>query len=87
MNDLLTNDEQLQAAKHGWGMGWVYDTASGRWLALVLGIDHPKTSASDTYNTVYQLALHRDPTAIRALQLMAASFREPSEPISRKKKK
>lgn len=62
MHDLLTADEDRQAAAQGWGLHHVYDMAVNQWVIRILPAE------ATTY--VVNLAKANQPLPLKALQLM-----------------
>jgi hypothetical protein len=61
-NDLLTKEEDAQAAAQGWGLYHVYDMAVDQWVIRVL--------PAEATNHVVNLARNNYPLPLKALRLM-----------------
>ena len=66
MRDLLTADEDLQAAAQGWGLFDVYDLKTTRWRVMVLG----QPSAEVASRRVVEQARQGSGVALKALRLV-----------------
>ena len=66
MRDLLTADEDLQAAAQGWGLFDVYDIKAARWRVMVLG----QPSAEVASRRVVEQARQGSGVALKALRLV-----------------
>ena len=82
MYDLLTIEEDKQAAAGGWSLEYVYDTKTSRWVVQILprSFMKPFHFADAMAARVVGMARMGDPLSIKALRLMAA-------PVTRKKTK
>ena len=63
MHDLLTTEEDQEAAKQGWGLHHVYEMEAKRWSIRIL----PAEAASHVVN----LARANHPLPLKALGLMS----------------
>lgn len=72
MFDLLTIEEDAQAASEGWSLNYVFDLQKNKWIVEI--------SPSEMATTVIGMARMNHPLALKALRLVAA-------PITRKGKK
>ena len=86
MHPSLSPAENQIAQSQGWGLFDVFSSDTSKWLIQILPTDHPKHSAAQAYQNVYERAAFRDPVAIRALQVVMESLRTPPPPTKRKKK-
>lgn len=87
MLDLLTIEEDEQAAKQGWLLSHVFDQSTSRWLVEILPTrSNEKVKSARLMQTiVLNLARNKDPVALRAMSLVMASH-APAKPPKRKKK-
>ena len=69
MHDLLTIEEDKEAAAQGWSLAHVYDLATARWRVMVLGMP----SAEAVGQQVVALARMGNPVAQKALGLVMKS--------------
>lgn len=82
MYDLLTIEEDQEAAASGWSLEYVYDIKSGRWVVQILPLlfIKPFHYADAMATQVVGMARLGNPLALKALRLVAA-------PVTRKKTK
>lgn len=75
MFDLLTIEEDIEAALFGWGVNYVYDLQSRRWTVQILPLTFlpPTTNADIATSQVVGLARSGHLLAIKALRLVAAA--------------
>lgn len=62
MHDLLTIEEDKEAAKNGWGLHHVFDLATDRWQISIL--------PAEAAGLVVNLARNNHPLPLKALRLM-----------------
>lgn len=82
MFDLLTIEEDREAAASGWSLNYVYDARAERWAVQILPLifAKPFEHADAMASQVIGLARIGHPLALKALRFVAA-------PVTRGKKK
>lgn len=80
MRDLLTAEEDVAAAKAGWGLYDVYDPDARRWRVMVLGSPNAETAS----RAVIEQARGGSSLAVKALRLIVKSAGD--NPQRRKKR-
>lgn len=85
MNDLLTIEESVEAARHGWTVEHVFDLKLDRWLIAVLPLNiglPPFPNAEDAALHVINDARNNSALCQKALQLVMVG----NTPMKGKKK-
>ena len=90
MLDLLTTDEDNEAAAQGWALAYVYDAASKKLaVRLIPSFTHARVKTAETATrVVVELArLKNDQLAARALRLVMAGMKPKTKPARKARTK